>query len=190
MKKSMIMIVVSICLAVSFNVSAKKKSDKHLVLNLVGTGEMYERLVPDIDGDLNDDPAFCFDVELFDLKKNKKIGKATDCLSKITPAGGNLEGITLVGTTYFDMGKKGTLITRGNTTVQPALQSTVTPKGQDITHITGASSAENAVIMGGTRKFKNATGTSRLSGMVNLANFGGMVDDPITFDCIFIIDLD
>jgi hypothetical protein len=151
---------------------------------------MYERYVPDIDGDRNDDLAMCFDVDLWDLKKNKIIGTATDCLSNVTGFG---DGLALVATTYFDMGKKGTLITRGKTTVQPVEMVNhpiVTPTGQSITHITGASSDGNAII-GGTKKFKKATDTARLSGMVDLSGFTpGMVDSPITFDCIFIIDLD
>ena len=189
MKKGILIIFVSICLAVSFNVSAKKKSNKLLVLNLVGTGEMYKGYVPDYTGDGVDDPAICFDVELVDLKKNKPIGTATDCLSDLTAFGTSMDGIALIGTTYFNMGKKGPLITRGNTSVQAVGHPTVTPHGKNISHITGASSDENA-ILGGTRKFKNATGTARLSGMVNLLKFDGEVGSPITFDCIFIIDLD
>jgi hypothetical protein len=83
----------------------------------------------------------------------------------------------------------GTLITRGSTTVQPVLHPTVTPKGQNITHITGASIDGNSII-DGTGRFKNATGTVRLSGMVDMTNFAGSVGDPLGFDCLFIIDLD
>jgi hypothetical protein len=188
MKKSILIIFVSICLGASFNVSAKKKSDKHLVLNLIGTSTGYAGWVPDHTGDGVDDPATCFDVDLWDLKKNKKVGKATDCLSDLTPFGGvDLLGTALIGTTYFNMGKKGTLITRGNTSVQPVGHLTVTPHGQNITHTTGASSDENA-ILGGTRKFKNATGTARLSGMVDLTYL--MSEGKISFDCIFVIDLE
>ena len=61
---------------------------------------MYVDMVPDIDGDGNDDAAFCFDVDLIDLKNNKVIGTATDCLSNITPVG---DGVSAVGTTYFHL---------------------------------------------------------------------------------------
>ena len=158
---------------------------KHLVLNLVGTGFMYEDTVPDIDGDGNDDPAICFDVALIDQKNNRVVGAATDCLSDLTPTD---TGVALVGTSYFHL-PQGTLITRGSTSVQPVLQPTVTTWGHNITHITGASGTGNAII-GGTKRFAGATGTARLSGMVDLSGFSQVVGDPMTFDCLFVIDLD
>ncbi len=146
---------------------------------------MYESTVPDIDGDFMDDPAICFDTELVNMKNRQVIGTATDCLSNITPVG---SGLALIGTTYFHL-PQGTLIVRGKTTVQPVTQETVTPDGQTITHITGASSGQNAII-GGTGRFADSTGTVRLSGMVDMTEFAGNVDDPIVFDCLFIVDLD
>ena len=82
---------------------------------------MYESTVPDIDGDEVDDDAICFDVNLVDMKNNHVIGTATDCLSNITPTG---TGLSLVGTSFFHM-PQGTIITRGKTTVQPILVSTL-----------------------------------------------------------------
>lgn len=182
------MIAMSICLGVSFNVSASGPGGgKHFVFNLIGSGDMYESFVPDIDGDFVDDEAICFDVDLVNMKNQQVIGTATDCLSNITPMGLG-GGLALVGTTYFNM-PNGTLITRGNTTVQEVLQSIVTPSGQPITHITGASSDGNSII-GGTGRFANSTGTVRLSGMVDMTNFFGNVGDPIVFDCLFSVDLD
>lgn len=157
---------------------------RHLVLNLVGTGAMYEDIVPDIDGDGSDDPAICFDVDLVNMKNRQTVGTATDCLSNVTPTG---TGIALVGTTYFNL-PQGELIVRGNTTVQPVLHPTVTPAGQTMTHITGAASPDNAVLSG-TRRFAGAEGTVRLSGMVDMSGFGGEVGDPISFDCLFVVDL-
>lgn len=113
------------------------------------------------------------------------IGTATDCLSSITQSP---PCVALVGTTYFNL-PSGTLITRGNTTVAEILHDITTPKGQMMTHITGEAGEDNAII-GGTGRFEYATGTARLSGMVNLSKFTGAVGDPITFDCIFVIDLD
>jgi hypothetical protein len=183
--QNVLMIIMSICLCASFYVDANQGGGKHLVLNLVGTGNMYESFVPDIDGDKMDDPAICFDVELVNLKNQQVIGTATDCLSSITAVG---TGLALVGTSYFNM-PNGTLITRGSTTVQPVLHPTVTPNGQNITHITGASIDGNSMI-DGTGRFKNTTGTVRLSGMVDMTNFAGSVGDPLGFDCLFIIALD
>ncbi|MDH3948172.1 MAG: hypothetical protein OEU74_04340 [Gammaproteobacteria bacterium] len=156
----------------------------HYVLNLVGTGAMYDGLVPDIDGDGHDDPAICFDVNLVDMLNQRNAGTATDCLSNVTPTG---TGVALVGTTYFNL-PQGELVVRGNTTVQPVFHPTVTPAEQTITHITGAASPDNAVISG-TRNFAGAEGTVRLSGMVDMTNFNGNVGDPISFDCLFVVDL-
>jgi len=68
-------------LALCVPLSASAGGGKHLVLNLVGTGYMYEDTVPDIDGDAIDDPAICFDVELINQKNKQSVGTATDCLS-------------------------------------------------------------------------------------------------------------
>lgn len=158
---------------------------KHLALNFIGSGSMYESTVPDIDGDGIDDAAMCFDVQVVNIVDNQIVGRGTDCLSKVTPTG---TGVALVGTTYFHL-PSGTLITRGKTSVQPVFHPTTTPKGQPITHITGAASDKNSVI-GGTGRFANATGKVRLSGMVDMTNFAGNVGNPIVFDCLFIVDLD
>lgn len=150
-----------------------------LVLNLVGTGAMTLRDVPDFDD------AMCFDVDLINAKTGKKIGMARDCLSEVLD--GQNGGVALVGTTYFYM-HEGMLVTRGNTTVQPVNHPTVTPSGQLITHVTGASGASNAVIEG-TGRFARSSATVRLSGMVDMTNFGGLEGDRITFDCLFVITL-
>lgn len=169
-----------------FGVNAKEgNAGKHLVLNLIGAGSMYEGMVPDIDGDGIDDPAICFDVNLVNAKNNNFIGTGTDCLSDIQPTG---TGLSLIGTTIFNL-PGGTLVTRGSTTVQPVLKQTITPTGQPITHITGAADSGNAVISG-TGRFRNSTGTVRLSGMVDMSGFGGSVGDPIVFDCLFVVNID
>lgn len=182
-RKTMMSFLGSVLLVLPFAASAA--GGKHFVLNLVGTGGMYESFVPDIDGDGLDDAAICFDVGLVNLKNGRTIGTATDCLSEVTPVG---TGVQLVGTSYFRM-PAGELITRGNTSVQPVLHPTVSPGGQEITHVTGAADVGNSVI-GGSGRFAGASGTVRLSGMVNMAEFAGNVGDPISFDCIFVVDLD
>lgn len=165
-----------------------KKTARHLIYNLIGTGDMFIRNVPDIDGDGNKDEAFCFKLQLVNAKNQKQIGTAIDCLSNIEvksdDEGG---GIRLVGTTFFKT-PHGKLVTRGETTVQEALHDIVTPNGVKMTHITGASSKNNSVLRG-TGRFKNSKGTVRLSGMVNMTDFTGSEGSPITFDCLFVIDL-
>ena len=165
-------------------VSSGQGQGERMILNLKGTGTMYVNTVPDIDGDGNDDEAYCFDVELINMRNQKVIGTATDCLANITPVG---DGVAVVGTTYFHL-PQGTLISRGLTTAQPVVHLTTTTSGQPVTHITGASSTENA-ILGGTNGFEQSTGTVRLSGMVDMSGFMGNPGDPVSFDCIFVINL-
>ncbi|MEA3410829.1 MAG: hypothetical protein U9R74_04740 [Pseudomonadota bacterium] len=182
-KKHAVSMFLSVALSLPLSVSAE--SVKHLVLNLVGTGTGYSKLVPDIDGDTLDDEAVCFDVDLFNQKTRRRIGTATDCLSNITTEG---DAIKLVGTTSFHLAGgelRGELVTRGLTTVQPVIQPTVSANGQVFTHMTGAAGDGNAVLSG-TGRYSSSTGTSRLSGLVNLADFPATA----TFDCLFVIDLD
>jgi hypothetical protein len=111
------------------------------------------------------------------VKCGFQIGTATDCLADIEPIG---EGLKLVGTTFFNFTGGAQLVTRGNTTVQPILH------GQNnFTHTTGAEPSGGNDILSGTNQFKKAKGSVRLSGFVNLS-----VEGEITFDCIFVINLD
>jgi hypothetical protein len=158
---------------------------KRMVLNLVGSGSMYEQTVPDIDGDGKDEPAMCFDLGLVDADTNKAVGVGTDCFAQVKTVD---NGVAMVTTTYFHL-PSGTFIVRLNTSAQPLLFPTVTPRGVTVTHITGAAAKQNPII-GGTGRFARETGTARLSGLVDMANFSMKVGDPITFDCLFVIDLD
>lgn len=178
-------IFVALVLSVFLTSTAAEAGGKRWVFNLVGSGDMYEGTVPDIDGDGFDDDAFCFDIELVNAKNRQLIGTATDCLSNIGE--GAEGGLLLVGTTYFHL-PQGTLITRGNTTVQPVNGETKTTGGHPMTHITGASGDGDAVL-GGTGVFAGRSGTVRLSGLVDLSSFDG-VGTPIVFDCLFIVDLE
>jgi hypothetical protein len=160
---------------------------KRLVLNLVGEGTSEAMDVPDLDSPGSTTMAFCYEVDLFNAKNKKLIGTATDCLSNFTLPSG---GVALVGTTTFKL-PQGNIVTQGRTTVQAAVTTPLptTTEGVPITHITGASAAGNSII-GGTKKYENATGTVRLSGLVNLDNFVPVIGDKVFFDCLFVIDLD
>ena len=69
------------------------------------------------------------------------------------------------------------------TTVQP-----VTHGSPGITHITGAiPGPDSQDILHGTKRFAGATGRVRLSGAVDLSL---SAEDVVTFDCLFVIDLD
>jgi hypothetical protein len=124
----------------------------------------------------------CFDMDLVDAKTGNVIGSGTDCLSGVTqiPTDNGL-AMSLTATSFFHF-PGGTLVSQGAVTVQPKLHGLT-----DYSHVVGAapSPTENNVIYG-DGKFKNAAGSVRLSGLVNLANFGSGI---ILFDCLFIIDI-
>lgn len=168
-------------LALSFSAEAKRGGNL-LTLNLKGTGEAYIAQIPEIDGSGTIEGT-CFDVKLYNLDNGFQIGTATDCLSDIEDNVGDGDSIKLVGTTIFNFTGGGQFVTRGNTTVRQMLH------GQsNFTHITGAEPSGGNDILSGTKQFKNAEGSARLSGLVNLSEL--VSDGKITFDCIFVINLD
>jgi len=121
----------------------------------------------------------CFDMDLVDAKTGNVIGSGSDCLSDINMSDNG--GMSLTATSFFHF-PGGTLVSQGLVTVQPKLHGL-----EEFTHVTGAapSPSENNVIYGDGR-FKDAAGSVRLSGLVNLSRFGsGYID----FDCVFIIDI-
>ena len=121
----------------------------------------------------------CFDMDLVDAKTGNVIGSGSDCLSDINMSDNG--GMSLTATSFFHF-PGGTLVSQGLVTVQPKLHGL-----EEFTHVTGAapSPSENNVIYGDGR-FKDAAGSVRLSGLVNLARLGvGYID----FDCVFIIDI-
>jgi hypothetical protein len=159
---------------------------KHMVLNLVGTATAYDRTVPAIDGNGEDEPAKCFDAAVVDADTNKVIGMGTDCFAQVAQRDG---GLAMVTTTYFNF-PSGTFIVRLNTSGQALLHPTVTPSGIKMSHMSGAASKENTLIKGGTGRFARETGTARLSGLLNMEKFDLKKGGPVTFDCLFVIDLD
>lgn len=151
-----------------------------MVLRLKGTAVGETRPIADLDGDGNIDDGNCFDLDLFDVRTGDKIGTATDCLSKVNPVG---DGLALTGTAIFNL-PDGKITSRALTSVQP------TTHGSDgKTHITGAISTEgDNDIVEGTGQYSNATGSVRLSGAVDMTKV--MSDNEISFDCLFLIELD
>ncbi len=90
--------------------------------------------------------------------------------------------MALTATSFFHF-KGGTLVSQGLVTVQPKFQGL-----DEYTHVVGAAPApsENNVIYA-DGKYKDAYGSVRLSGLVNLSRLEfGYID----FDCVFIIDIE
>jgi len=179
----MFLIVISLILFEPSGAIAKDQGGgKRYLFNLVGTAQPTMAMVPDAEKPGEEMLASCYEVDLIDMKNQRKIGTAVDCLT-VQEVIGDFEIIRLIGTTTFNL-PQGSLTTQGFTTVAKAQQDTESSSVGLISHITGAAGTDNAII-GGTKKFRNATGTSRLSGLVNLG-----VPGQITFDCIFVINLD
>jgi len=161
------------------------KSRKHffsrtnLVLNLKGTATGVQDVVENGEtGQMME--GNCFEADLIYVPTGRVIGTGIDCLSKVQMVDG---GLALVGTAIFDFGYLGTLTTQGKTSVQPK-----THGSEPSTHITGAIPNAGAnTIIGGTGIFKGVTGSVRLSGAVNMGNID---KNEITFDCLFVVDLD
>jgi hypothetical protein len=124
----------------------------------------------------------CFDMDLVDAKTGRVIGSGSDCLSDVEFVD---TGVTLTATSFFHF-PGGTLVSQGLVTVQPKLHGL-----EGYTHVTGAAPSpnENNVIYG-DRKFRNAAGSVRLSGLVDMSKFAFGEGDPIVFDCVFIIDIE
>ena len=165
--------------AVFSGIAQARQCGKIYVVQIRGTDVGEMRMVSDIDDDGKPDEAMCFDIDMVNPNTNMVIGTATDCLSNITPVG---DGLALIGTTYFNF-KEGTLVTRGKTTVQPTTHASET-----VTHITSAVPSGSNDIVAGTGVFTGATGSVRLSGLVDLSKKES--EGKITFDCIFVITLD
>lgn len=172
-----------------FDRFGRHEDTEHLVLKLDGTGFMYPMEVPGMEEGDDPMPGMCFDLDVIDLKSNKIIGTGTDCMSNVEmDENGN---VALIGTTFFYL-PGGKLITRGAITVQPVPEdfSLVSADGHPYSHITGSSStSEQNSIISGTGKYENSAGRVRLSGMVDMTEFTMNEGDPLTFSCLFVLDL-
>ena len=150
---------------------------KQIAVELAGTatGEMRT---------INGTEMTCFDVNMINPGTGLSIGTATDCLdmASVTPIGES-DGFTVVNTTFFNF-EDGTIVSRSDTTIQPA--SDPLPSS-GATHITGEIASGNNILSDmGSGSFKGVTGSTRLSGAVDMSKMG---EGVVTFACIFVINL-
>lgn len=135
---------------------------------------------PNNDGNLVE--SLCFENDLIDPSTEQVIGQGLDCLREITEVDG---GLTLVSNVFFTMNTSlgtGTLSSEGMTTVQPLLTEEALEAG--FTNMTQSVSNSSEAITFGTGGFANVIGgTTRLSGLVDLATF----PNDTTFNCLFIM---
>ena len=199
-----------LALAVTVAVQAQAHDGElRLVLNLKGADRAYDSRVPvlpttvahfaangatlalDADGML---PVKCFDVGLLDPNTGRSVGSATDCLGNITAVNGvdDAAGLQVIGTTFFRLSGRRTVVSQGLTNVQRVTHTDQEP----ITHTTGAfpSGGNDLVTELSSRGFRNATGSARLSGAVDMDGLDGgrpgFLSDPngwVDFDCLFVL---
>ncbi len=136
--------------------------------------------------DINGTMMMCFDGVFVDLATDHVVGTGSDCLDLNSIEVGAGESFVFSNTTIFNL-PGGTIMSRDRTTVAPVVQGTGEPE-MVATHVTGDLS--RGVILSGTGRFQNATGTVRLHGAVDLSEFDGTEGSPIGFNCVFILDLD
>ena len=140
----------------------------------------------------------CFQLPIVDPASGRPLGIGVDCLNPFDDLGDDAgDGVQIEAKTFFFL-KRGLIVNHGCTSVRPFFEG-VGDAGA--THMTGSIpegefGAEPPPIpaceeVGGliltTRGFRNTSGDVRLSGAVNLSNFGA---GEITFSCLFVIDLD
>lgn len=123
--------------------------------------------------------AICFEVDLVDLATGQVIGTGVDCL--VDPQA-NTGGLTLTDYTVFKF-PDGILVAKAEVDVREA-----TLGQQGVTHLVGSFPDPNGNdVIYGTGAYAGATGRVRLSGGVDMSNFGNV---EIGFNCLFLIDLD
>ncbi len=170
-------------------VIAQAKDGNNIVVTLRGVGGlMLPGDNPPLPG-----PALCFETDLFDTKTDRLIGSGIDCLDEIvsydsdgtSPGVDAFPTLELTRTTFFYL-PQGTMAATGRTTVAPIFEGS-----PSVTHIVGditGPGGDNILTEHGTRRFKNKSGSVRLSGAVDMTALATLGE--IGFNCVFVIDLD
>jgi hypothetical protein len=164
----------------------------NIVVTLRGVGGL---MLPEDNPPLPD-PALCFETELFDTKTDRLIGSGIDCLEDLvtydsdgtSPGVDDFSTVELTRTTFFYF-RRGTMAATGRTTVAAIFEGS--PGPPSATHIVGditGPGGDNILTEYGTRRFRNKSGSVRLSGAVDLSALETLGE--IGFNCVFVIDLD
>jgi hypothetical protein len=190
-------VIASVLLATKFGMA---ETGGHKIIALEFRAYDYAEVLPEIidpttgEAIPNTENVLCFDGLIFDAASGREIGTATDCLKPTylddggTPGDSSDDSLQIIGTTIFEL-PAGTIISQGKTSVRPV---TWPSESQPNTHITGAIpfDDENS-IMATTGRYKNSTGTVRLSGAVDMTDFVTETGlGQLDFTCLFIITLD
>lgn len=162
-------------------------AEQPIMLKVDGVGHMRNAAVPAFSG-VGTEPAMCFDLALLDLTTGKRIGRATDCMSEVVP---NEHGglVTVATTTFFVEGGSATVQTF--VSVQPVTQPGrfIDRDGRNYTHMSGAVRDQSKVIAS-TGTLSGISGTSRISGLLDMGHFNQVEGDIVIFNCLFEVYLD
>ena len=131
----------------------------------------------------------CFEIELRNPAGGYRIGTGVDCL-RIDNIADDADFIELSAHSFFLMPGKNAFIASGFTTVRAFRDGVGNGDRGDgagpISHMTG-SLPDGYNITGGSGDFSDATGSVRLSGAVDLSDFG---NGNIFFNCLWVVELD
>jgi hypothetical protein len=175
-------------LLIPVTVSADRAVDLNLVVQMKGRGG-FEFPPPNLAELLPDGAGGCFVTDLVDPKTGWTIGRGYDCILGAPNFIGVEGGFTIQTAYMLDFTGQGTLVSVNEITVQPTLDAL--PEETGITHVLGDFPVEHTIISG-TRRFKKAKGSVRLSGGNDLRelNLDDLLNSFITFDYLFVISLE
>jgi hypothetical protein len=187
-KTKLVLLVLIILFLLPYAAFADRFTNLNLVVQMKGRGGFeyppahLARLLPAGAGG-------CFVADLVNPITEWNIGKAYDCLLGAPNPVGVEGGFTIQTAYMLDIKGQGTLVTVNTVTVQPALDAL--PEDTGITHIVGDFPAEHT-IYSGSRRFKKAQGTVRVSGGNDLRELDLLNPDTsfITFDYLMIVSFD
>jgi hypothetical protein len=138
-----------------------KKED--LLLLLDGRKNTYDCEIPATDRGTT--TASCADHDVIDLRTRKVIGVAVNTAADVDQVG---DGFVATGTTFFRL-KNGTFTLRGRGTIQPVLEGKVF-NNAPVTHFAEIfPDLDEPQVLGGTGKYKDASGTFALLGALDLS---------------------
>lgn len=187
--KAKLVLLVFITLFLLPNISvADRFSNLNLVVQWKGkggfefpSGKIANLLPPGAGG--------CFVTDMVNPKTGWTIGKGYDCLLGAPNPVGDGGGFTITTAYVLEFKNQGTIVTVNNVTVQPALDAP--PEETGITHIVGDFPAEQT-IYSGSRRFKKAEGSVRVSGGNDLRELDLLSPETsfITFDYLFVVSFD
>ncbi|WP_455219269.1 hypothetical protein [Kaarinaea lacus] len=131
----------------------------------------------------------CFVTDMINPKTGWTIGKGYDCLLGAPNPVGDGGGFTITTAYVLDFKNQGIIVTVNNVTVQPALDAP--PEETGITHVVGDFPSEQT-IYSGSRRFKKAQGSVRVSGGNDLRELDLLSPETsfITFDYLFVVSFD